>query len=205
MTAKKSAKKASAVSRVRAHAKPHGVSRSAAAKALNVDPGTITKWSKKGWLVLHSDRSVDVEATAVRVDSMRSKTRGGREDRGLCAVAPELGKKLAASGDLPSEEPDEPPPIPPADEGVDFNEARRRREYWASENERLKAQKQAGDLVDAAEAQAAFVQSITMARSAVEAVAARVAPRLVGLASGHEIRVIIAREIDDALRTLADA
>jgi len=171
---------------------------------LGVDPGTITKWSKAGWLVLFPDRSVDVEATAARVDSMRSRTHGGREGRVAGELAPELGKKLAATADLPSEEPDEPPPIPAADASVDFNEARRRREYWASENERLKALKASGELVDAADATASYVQSITSARAAIEAVPARVAPRLVGLTSGHEIRVILSQEIDDALRTLAE-
>ena len=60
-----------------------GVSQTEAAKHFGVDIQTIDDWRKKGWLVRYEDRSVDLESTAARVDTLRNPFVGGKPDRGF--------------------------------------------------------------------------------------------------------------------------
>jgi hypothetical protein len=94
--------------------------------------------------------------------------------------------------------------IPTADEGVTINEARRRREYWASENERLKALEKSAELTNAAKAEEDAARAFTMIRTAIEAIAPRISADLLGLRTVHEIRVKLSKAHDDVLRSVAD-
>jgi phage terminase Nu1 subunit (DNA packaging protein) len=171
-------------------AKKIGVSRKEASSHFGVTPQAITAWDKRGWLVLHSDRSVDLDATAVRVDSERSRTNGGKHDRGLSAVAEVLGDELPAGV------------AEGLEDGLTLAEARLKHERYKAEKVRLETERMAGKLVDSEEAQREYVGSIIAARKALESIPARLASQMVGLETSHEARVMLTDAIEDALRTL---
>ncbi len=70
--------------------------------------------------------------------------------------------------------------------------------------EELQTRKDAGELIPRADARQLFLDSITMARAALEVMPIRLPDRLVGL-TAPAMRIILAAEIETILRGLANA
>jgi len=201
-----------------------------AAARLGVSYEACRQWEKKGWVVRYTDRSVDFDATVVRVNSLRDPTRGGKQDRGIAAIPVpyESGAETPDSpcidnqpdpdacvdgqsaciscGDIAEEDTldvDDEQSIPAADRFITLQEARRRKEYWQAVRAELEAKKMGGELVSLENARKVYVDSITAAKASLEAVPQRVAPQVAGLDSIKDIRLILAKEIESALKTVA--
>ena len=79
-----------------------------------------------------------------------------------------------------------------------------RREHWQAMREELQTRKDDGELIPRADARQLFLDSITMARAALEVMPIRLPDRLVGL-TAPAMRIILAAEIETILRGLANA
>lgn len=191
----------------RTHAKRQGASGAEAARHFSVDPTTIRDWERRGWLVRHEDRSIDLDATAASVDAHRDPTMGGRRDRGLGAKAPRYSTQpQPKTPGLPdrgaeNEEPPDDLVVPP---GMDPTKARTRKEYWQSIKAEMEARQLAGKLVPLAEARRTYVETITRAKTDLEALPVRAAPKLVGLTDEKAVRDVLRAEVAKLLRGLSD-
>ena len=185
--------------------KYQGVSRMAAANHFKVTAGAIQYWDRRGWLVHHEDRSIDLAATAAKVDANRDPTTGGKHDRVLGAPQPKYASPSPSSLPAPDQEvgevesDDGEGSIP---EDMTLADARAKKEYWNARKAKVDALRAEGELVPLEVAQKMYTASITGARTALEAVPVRVAPLLVGLKDQTKIRSLIRAEIESALRSL---
>lgn len=123
-----------------------GASATDAAEHFGITRQALYQWERKGWLVRHSDRSVDLPATAARVAQYR------HEDGRTTALEPSASKVE--------------PETVPAPEVVDLvlgsvpdtpmAELQRIKEYWTSRQRALDVRHREGELVDAAEVRRAY-------------------------------------------------
>lgn len=174
-----------------------------AARALGVDERTVKRWRTRGWLVNRPNGTLDIDASRSRVNAHRDPTLGGHPNRGVggaASVQPVVqGPPRSASR----------PPPRYTDSGYSSGsdasrllQARALRETLAGKSLRLTLEEREGRLIDRAEAERVFVESITEARTRLEAIPGRVALRLVGL-DARAIRDMLRSEIETALRTVA--
>ena len=124
-----------------------GISRAELARRQGVDKATVLDWEKKHWLVLHEDRSVDEVSTMIRVKSLR----GGRGNHATGikpkSRAPAPAPEVTTSDEPRQSEREDIPPNIPANDDVDLEECRRRKEYWTAEKARIDALKASGQLI----------------------------------------------------------
>lgn len=169
-----------------------GVSRRELADAFGVSRETIREWGVKGWLVRSpSGRFYDLEATRQR-HALYVDTRGGTASG---ARAP------AGAGD------DAPPPaaaLPP-------DEVQRRKklaDMRQAEADAARAEvalaEERGNLVPVAAVERIWSEIITRAKTEIEALPIRAAPRLVGAHDEASIRTILRSEVERLLRGLSD-
>ena len=177
-----------------------GISQKAFALIMEVRPQTVQEWRKKGWLVMYLDGSINPEQSAKKLDRKRHPTKGGSQYRGegprvnfSDAFTPPKGPAQPKTLDLGADAPAE-----------TLNEARERKERWLAEKVETEVRKMKGELISLADAERAYSNSISNAKAALEAVAIRVSPQLVGLTSQVEIRSIIGKEMESALRGLSE-
>ena len=179
----------------RARKRPRvGANLAEAAAHFGVSLAMVSKWEKSKWVVRHSDRSIDLDATGRRVDAMKDNRRGGKPDRGTNAVdAPSYsgdGGDRDAPGVAASVE--------------DMANARARKEHWQAVKAELDAKKLQGELVSLADAERIYCAHASSVRAALDSVPIRASSRLDGVTSTHDKRVIIRDEIDAALKGLHD-
>jgi len=176
-----------------ARVKRLGASNREAAEHFGVSTTTVGKdWERKKWVVRYPDRSIDLAATALKVNANRDPSRGGAVNRGIGAVRPAIAVD-------PTDVPPESLPLPP---GMDLTEARTRKEYWQAVRAEAEARKLQGELVPKAEAERVYLEVITAARANLEGVPVRVTPKLIGLTDPFAIRELVRLEIETALRSL---
>ena len=173
--------------------KKRGVNQKVAAEHFGVSTETIRRWGHKQWLVRYADRSVDLEATAARVDAHKDP-RGGKPDRNHTPQDPHPTDPTPAPGDEVST---------PAPEDVDYLEARRRKEYWMAVRAELDTRRIAQELVPVEEAQATYTEMIHAAKANLESLPARMAHRLIGIQDAKTVQDILSDEIETALRGLS--
>ena len=174
-----------------------------AAQILGVDQATVKRWRARGWLVTRANGTLDAAATAARVDARRDPTLGGRPDRGVGGAPP-----VQPVADVPPRPPLHlAPRTPPrsfdsgpgsSSDAARLLQARALRETFAAKRLRLAVEREEGKTVDREAAEHAFAEVIVEVRSALEAIPARVASRLVGL-DAVAIRKILREEIEAAL------
>jgi len=182
-----------------------GATRQGAAGHFGVSVDTVYRWLRQGWVVEHPDGSIDLAATAVKVDESRD-LRGGKTDRGIGLPNP-----YAESTDSPDEPAAEPQPsnVETETDGepgepVSLVEARRRKEVALATKAELEVARLRGDLISLSEAEQAYLDLIVSARANLETIPARLSHRLVGLTDAAAIRDILAAEIETALRDLSN-
>ncbi len=159
-----------------------------AARVFGVDVATIKRWRSRGWIVNRPDGSLDLQATAARVNGGRDPTRGGPPNRGFAGAAPVRsndGLDAAVS------------------DAAKLLKARIARETLTAKALRLDIEAREGRLVDREAAERVYVSAITDLRTQVEAIPERVAARLVGL-DARAIRQVLRDEIEMALRTASE-
>lgn len=167
-----------------------GASLREAAKFLGVDRSTVIRWKAAGWTVHYADGSIDVAAT-------RRRAEANRDGRGR---PPKRAPRTSFT------DPSTDPP-PGEDDGADdpsYLKARARKELAQAQLAELELQRKRGEVISLEDARKVYVSVITSARVALEAVPARVAPRVVGLTSAVDIRRIVQGELASALRSLSD-
>lgn len=147
-----------------------------AAGALGVDERTVRRWRNKGWVVNGPDGHLDVRATLARVAADRDPTLGGKPDRLAGGAAP-------ASGD-----------------GARLLKARAMRETLQAKLLQMAVEREEGRIVDYEAAKRIWVEVITEARTRIEAIPDRVAPRLVNIPDARTIRDILRQEHTMALQ-----
>lgn len=179
----------------RARARPRtGASHDEAVIHFGISSSTFSAWGKKAWVVRFPDRSIDIEATAARVDTLKDPRRGGKHDRGTNAKA-----STPYSGN--PEDIDESAPVP---EDVDMTEARLRKEHWQAVKAECEARKLQKELVVLVDAKRIYCAQAAAVVSALQAVPIRADSRLDGVTSSHERRTIIRDEIESALKGMPD-
>jgi len=182
-----------------------GASEREAATHFGVSTTSIQAWKRKGWAVCYQDGSIDLDSTAAKVNANRDG-RGGKSDR---ATDPH-DTYPPSSGPADTNEPPDPPDagelteVDPETAKINFGEARRRREIVKLAREELALRKERSELVAVDDAVRVYAGTIVTAKTNLEAVPARVAPRLVGITNQVEIRRVVAEEIARALRSLSD-
>lgn len=155
-----------------------------AAELLGVTERTVKRWRARGWLVNHSDGTLDREATARRVNASRDPTLGGRADRPFGGAAP-----VRRDGE----------PDPAGRDNAKLLKARIIRETLTAKALRLEIDLREGRLVDLHDCQRTFVAAITEIRTRIEAIPYRVAAHLVGM-DEPAIREALREEVQAALR-----
>lgn len=182
-----------------------GASRQEAATAIGISRQQLWEHERAGRVVLYPDRSVDIQATAVRIETMKDH-RGGKPIADLPAGA--RPRAPAAPADPPSE----PPPDVPAELlSLPPMEVERRRKLAVmlkaetdAETAKVELAQLRGELLSRADTEALWVEIITRAKSQIEALPVRVAPRLLGLKTESDIRAVLRAEVENLLRGLRD-
>ncbi len=178
-----------------------GASRAEAAKHFGIDPTSVRDWERRGWVVRYQDRSIDLDATGIRVDANRDPSRGGKPDRGHGATPPTYAPPstddpTTSETDLPEAPPDD-LKLPP---GMTAATALALKNYWQAIKARNEALQAEGKLIPVADAQRAWVDIITAAKANLEGVPILCADKVIGLKDVREIREVIRIEITKALR-----
>jgi len=214
MSAGKKKKRAPAGAGRRARARAGATTKEAAAH-FGVAKNAVQEWGQKGWIVRHPDRSIDLEATAIRVEEMRDPRRGGKPDRGsnLETMGEADGKSTKRDGDaLPDVETAEDAAKAakekaPAPAGITLGEANRRKVYWQAVRAHLEAEEKAGRLVDLETIKLAWAKSGRVVKSRLQGLPPSLATELVASGHGDNINAIedvIARAIEVVLTELSD-
>lgn len=155
-----------------------GLSGKEVADREGVDKSTVTGWDHNGWVIRYEDKSIDYEATMAKVRANRHPTVGGKPDRGL---------RVRVDTDV--------------DQGI--NAERLRKAKADADMAELNVLKLRGLLIPVEDAVREYTTIFASARQNLEAVATRLAPLLVTKTDELEIRQLIQRELDTALRSIA--
>ena len=156
-----------------------GLSGKEVADREGVDKSTVTLWDRQGWVVRYEDKSIDYEATMEKVRANRHPTVGGKPDRGL---------RVRTDTDV----------------GEGINAERLRKARADADMAELNVLKAQGQLIPVEDAIREYTTIFASARQNLEAVATRLAPLLVTKTDELEIRQLIQRELDTALRSIAE-
>lgn len=177
-----------------------GANRKEATEYFNLSPQGFSDWDKKGWVVRHSDRSIDIEATKIRVDANRDPFVGGKADRGPEPKPKLAGNPGAGAGGRAGadDDPDN------DDDEIDFAEAKRLEKiedarYKALRNERLE-----GSLIPRDMVIEIFSDALAAVRESLSALPVRWRHKLVGM-NTDELDRTIRSEVDSVLKEIRDA
>jgi len=149
-----------------------------AARVLGVSPRTVRHYRSRGFIVDRADGTLDRAATLARARAGKDPTLGGRPDR------------LVGGGDA-------------GGDGARLLKARAMRETVAAKLLRLDLDVREGRLIDVELAEQVWFETITRARTELEAIPDRVAARLVGVTDARAIRDILRTEIEAALKLVS--
>jgi hypothetical protein len=177
------------------------------AARVGVDRSQVTRWKRKGRLVLEGDL-VNVEASLQRIEA----TRGTRHDVTARHDA-ERGQSLAFALPEPADRPavDPAPADVAADPqpGMDLDAIGRRTRIAQMEKEehvaalkRLERAQREGQLIDKGEVAGAATDAVAVILSAAEAIPDRLAPLLIG-ADVERARAILRDEVETLLSTVS--
>ena len=150
-----------------------GVTKAETARRMKVDTTTVRDYDRKGWVITYPDGSVDFDATVAAVKANKSTTLGG-DRRPL----------MKAAGAHPSP--------------MSLTAAKTRREIAMAEKAELEVARIRGDLIRVSDAEALYLDVVSRARAAIEAIPVRLMHRLVGL-DAQAIRRVLTDEIAQAL------
>lgn len=181
-----------------------GASTAEAAAFFKIDPQSIPDWERKQWLVRFPDRSIDLNATAIRVDALRDPFIGGKPDRGI-DPKPALASSQSASADgrAPEFVPDF-GDVPAPDGDITYTEAHRRAEVAKALKGELEVAQLRGDLIPRDMAEATYCDVMAKVKANIEALPNRTAPLLLGLGEVADIRRVLATAIEEVLASVAE-
>ena len=149
-----------------------------AGAVLGVSPRMVRNYRSSGFIVDRADGSLDRTATLARVRGGKDPTLGGRRDR--------LVGGADGTGD-----------------GARLLKARAMRETVAAKLLHLDLDLREGRLIDRELAERVWVETITRAKTELEAIPDRVAASLVGQADARVIRDVLRVEIEAALKLVS--
>lgn len=177
-----------------------GISRAELSRLENVERSTVHQWEKQGWLVLWPDRSVDPDATMIRVKACRQGSGGDHRSAKKTTRAP-----ATKTAEVNMHKPTDRPPAIPSDDDIDIEECRRRRAYWDAEQSRMTALQTSGELTSVAKVEATAFKAARLCRDRIQAVPARIAPRIASLGGDIvAVETLLASALREALTAIAD-
>lgn len=173
------------------------------AERLGYRPHYGNQLLKDGRLVLAPDgKNVLLAESLERFEATRDPSRAGVAARHAQARAQTLPQAAAPAPETPEETDDN------ADwtgaPRYDFQNAKAKREHWAAEREHAAFRKEAGELIELADHVAALADIGASVRAKLEAWASVLPPQL-AMRDEAAVRAVIADQVEQLLRELADA
>lgn len=168
---------------------PHFVTKSQFAAHLGVSPSYVTQLRKDGRLVLSEDGMVDLQASLARVKATEDANRDDVKKRWAQhrgepggGAAPEPDRETRAAGA--------------------FSAARAAKMMADAKKAQLEYQKMAGGLVELEAVQRAAAGAGATLRGALESLADRLAPELVGIQDEARVHALLTERIEEVLNNL---
>lgn len=171
------------------------------AAALGITPPAVSMLKRRGMPVDSVERAQRWRNRHLQTGRMKGVRRIDKPAAGPQAAAPSLpSPTMAAPVDDPDLFDD------PDDEQTEihaYKSARSRREFYQAEMARIALEKETGQLMQANEVLQLVTDAAVVLRTGLEALGARLSPRLVHSRDEAQIRALIDAEVEDLLRELS--